>query len=68
MSTKNRATIDIDIGGTFTDCFIRYREKSVISKSPTTGYDLSVGFIKAIENGADLLDRSHSILYNRCNE
>ncbi|MFS0824508.1 hydantoinase/oxoprolinase family protein [Bacillus sp. 1P02SD] len=56
MTTKIRATIDIDIGGTFTDCFIRYGDKSVISKSPTTGYDLSVGFIKAIENGAELLD------------
>lgn len=53
---KIRATIDIDIGGTFTDCFIRYGDQSVISKSPTTGYDLSVGFIKAIENGAELLD------------
>lgn len=58
MTGKVRATIDIDIGGTFTDCFIRYGEKSVISKSPTTGYDLSVGFIKAIENGADILDLS----------
>lgn len=56
MTSKRIATIDIDIGGTFTDCFIRYGDQSVISKSPTTGYDLSVGFIKAIENGADLLD------------
>jgi N-methylhydantoinase A/acetophenone carboxylase len=56
MTSKRIATIDIDIGGTFTDCFIRYGDQSVISKSPTTGYDLSVGFIKAIENGAELLD------------
>jgi len=56
MTTERIATVDIDIGGTFTDCFIRYGDKFVISKSPTTTYDLSVGFIKAIENGADLLD------------
>ena len=54
--TSEKITVDIDIGGTFTDCFIRYGERSVISKSPTTTYDLSVGFIKAIENGAELLD------------
>lgn len=56
MSKKRLVTVDIDIGGTFTDCFVRYGDQFVISKSPTTTYDLSVGFIRAIENGADLLD------------
>jgi N-methylhydantoinase A/oxoprolinase/acetone carboxylase beta subunit len=59
MSERNPkplATIDIDIGGTFTDCFIRYGDHEVMSKSPTTGYDLSVGFMKAIERGAEQLD------------
>lgn len=55
MSEK-LVTVDIDIGGTFTDCFIRYGDQFVIAKSPTTTYDLSVGFIRAIENGAELLD------------
>ncbi len=53
-----KATIDIDIGGTFTDCFIKYGDQSVIAKSPTTGYDLSVCFLKAIEKGADVLGLS----------
>ncbi|MED4600548.1 hydantoinase/oxoprolinase family protein [Paenibacillus validus] len=52
IQQKKQATIDIDIGGTFTDCFIRYKDKSVIAKSPTTGYDLSVCFMKSIEKGA----------------
>src|SRR5699024_3972681 len=56
MSDERLVTVDVDIGGTFTDCFIRYGDQFVISKSPTTTYDLSVGFIRAIENGADLLD------------
>lgn len=51
-----RATIDIDIGGTFTDCFIRFGARSVIAKSPTTGYDLSVCFMRAMEKGAEELD------------
>jgi N-methylhydantoinase A/acetophenone carboxylase len=52
---KKNATIDIDIGGTFTDCFIHYKDQSVIAKSPTTGYDLSVCFMRAIEKGAGQL-------------
>jgi N-methylhydantoinase A/oxoprolinase/acetone carboxylase beta subunit len=56
--TAKKATIDIDIGGTFTDCYIKYGDQSIIAKSPTTSYDLSVGFLKAIENGADALDLS----------
>lgn len=58
MTQSKKATIEIDIGGTFTDCFIKYENRSVIVKSPTTGYDLSIGFLKAIENGADILDLS----------
>ncbi|GAB7386410.1 hydantoinase/oxoprolinase family protein [Bacillaceae bacterium] len=55
---KREATIDIDIGGTFTDCYIRHGDRSVMAKSPTTGYDLSVGFMKAIEKGAEQLGLS----------
>ncbi len=56
MEHRKPATIDIDIGGTFTDCFIRYGDRPVIAKSPTTSYDLSVCFMKAIEKGAEELD------------
>lgn len=51
-------TIDVDIGGTFTDFFIARDGKDIqIGKTPTTHYDLSVGFMKGIEEMA----RSNSL-------
>ena len=50
-----KAGIDIDIGGTFTDCFINWEGKLFFNKTPTTGYNLSVGFMKAIRDGASLI-------------
>jgi N-methylhydantoinase A/oxoprolinase/acetone carboxylase beta subunit len=42
-------TIDVDIGGTFTDCFIRTADGQVAAvKTPTTGYRLAVGFMRAL--------------------
>ena len=48
-------SIDIDVGGTFTDLVLTFDEKRVIAKSPTTPYDLSVCFINVLEDGADQL-------------
>jgi N-methylhydantoinase A/oxoprolinase/acetone carboxylase beta subunit len=45
-------SIDIDVGGTFTDLVLNYDGKSLIKKVPTTPYDLSVCFSKVIEEGA----------------
>ncbi len=45
---KLRATINVDIGGTFTDCLIIYGDKMVFGKAPTTTYDLSKGFMEAL--------------------
>jgi N-methylhydantoinase A/acetophenone carboxylase len=45
-------SIDIDVGGTFTDAVIKYEGKEVWVKVPTTTYDLSVCFINVIEEGA----------------
>lgn len=45
-------TINIDIGGTFTDCFVVYADQTVSSKVSTTRYNLSVGFNQAIRNCA----------------
>ena len=45
-------SIDIDVGGTFTDLVLNYMGKSLIRKSPTTPYDLSVCFTRVIEQGA----------------
>ena len=48
-------SIDIDVGGTFTDLVLNYNGKSLIKKSPTTPYDLSVCFTRVIEDGAAAL-------------
>ncbi len=45
-------SIDIDVGGTFTDLVLHYDGKALIKKVPTTPYDLSVCFSRVIEEGA----------------
>jgi len=45
-------SIDIDVGGTFTDLVLKYAGKAVVKKTPTTPYDLSVCFSRVIEEGA----------------
>ena len=49
-------TISIDIGGTFTDCFVSYGGRTVSGKAPTTRHRLSVGFDQAIAECAEKLD------------
>lgn len=48
-------SIDIDVGGTFTDLVLNFGGKSLIKKVPTTPYDLSVCFSRVIEEGAGAL-------------
>lgn len=48
MRTERAATIDIDIGGTFTDCVVQRNGTIYRSKAPTTRHDLSQGFMSAI--------------------
>ena len=45
-------SIDIDVGGTFTDLVLNFRGRSLVKKVPTTPYDLSVCFSRVIEEGA----------------
>ena len=45
-------SINIDIGGTFTDCFTIVNGKIVTTKAPTTGYNLSVGFMRTVQDSA----------------
>ncbi|MGB6066204.1 MAG: hydantoinase/oxoprolinase family protein [Desulfomonilaceae bacterium] len=46
--------IAIDVGGTFTDFFsVRDGQTVQVTKTPTTHYDLSVGFMKGIRELAD---------------
>ena len=52
-------SIDIDIGGTFTDFFVtRDGQEPRIGKTPTTHYDLSVGFMKGIQEMAAIQNLS----------
>ncbi|MCB5362422.1 hydantoinase/oxoprolinase family protein [Pusillimonas sp. CC-YST705] len=46
-------SIDIDVGGTFTDLVLTLNGERIIAKCPTTPHDLSIGFLDAIEAGAD---------------
>ena len=67
-----RASINVDIGGTFTDCLILYGQQMAFGKAPTTTYDLSRGFMRALrETGAsfgldfnDLLQATETIRYS----
>lgn len=47
--------ISVDIGGTFTDCFMVWEDKLVEAKATTTHYNLSEGFTNALRNGVDQL-------------
>jgi N-methylhydantoinase A/oxoprolinase/acetone carboxylase beta subunit len=48
-------SVDIDVGGTFTDLVLNFDGKTLIKKVPTTPYDLSVCFSRVIEEGASEL-------------
>jgi N-methylhydantoinase A/acetophenone carboxylase len=48
-------SIDIDVGGTFTDMVLNYQEQTIIRKVSTTPYDLSVCFSNVIQEGAQAL-------------
>jgi len=52
------AAIEIDIGGTFTDCYVRQEEREVWCKARTTPFDLSQGMSRAIDDAAQRLGLS----------
>lgn len=52
------SSIDIDVGGTFTDLVLTLDGERTIVKSPTTPHDLSVGFLNAVEAGAEKVELS----------
>lgn len=41
-------SIDVDVGGTFTDLVLNYAGRQVIAKAPTTPHDLSECFMQAV--------------------
>jgi len=49
-------SIDIDIGGTFTDCFVVWDERTVTGKSLTTRHNLSLGFKRVLKECANKLE------------
>jgi N-methylhydantoinase A/acetophenone carboxylase len=49
-------TIDIDVGGTFTDMVLNYNGQKIFKKTPTTPHDLSACFLNVIEEGGKELD------------
>ncbi len=67
-----KVSLDVDIGGTFTDLFLNYDGKTAFTKTPTTGYNLSVGFMQAIKEAAgqlnipvkDLLSNTEIVRYS----
>lgn len=52
MVTLRQASVDVDIGGTFTDCLVSYDGQNLFTKTQTTTYDLSVGFMRALREAA----------------
>ncbi len=42
--------VSVDIGGTFTDCFLAYDDRYVESKALTTHNNLATGFMEALES------------------
>ncbi len=51
-------SIDIDVGGTFTDLVLALEGKHTICKCPTTPHDLSIGFLNSIEAAGDKIGLS----------
>ncbi|HZE04150.1 MAG TPA: hydantoinase/oxoprolinase family protein, partial [Solirubrobacteraceae bacterium] len=59
------SSVEIDIGGTFTDCYVRLDDREVWCKARTTPFDLSQGMSRAIDDAADHLGLSKDALLSR---
>lgn len=49
-------TINVDVGGTFMDFFVNKGTEYILTKTPTTHYELKVGFMKGLEECAEHLN------------
>ncbi|MCC2658592.1 MAG: hydantoinase/oxoprolinase family protein [Panacagrimonas sp.] len=55
--------VSVDIGGTFTDCFVAWDNKYIESKALTTHQNLALGFNEALKNACDELNiTEHDLL------
>lgn len=61
-----RYTIDIDTGGTFTDCYVTGADRVALAKADTTPHDLSQGVLASIDHAARLLGLGRRALLQRC--
>ena len=59
------SSVEIDIGGTFTDCYVRLDDREVWCKARTTPFDLSQGMSRAIDDAAHHLGLSKDALLSR---
>ena len=59
------SSVEIDIGGTFTDCYVRLDDREVWCKARTTPFDLSQGMSRAIDDAANHLGLSKDALLSR---
>jgi N-methylhydantoinase A/oxoprolinase/acetone carboxylase beta subunit len=59
------SSVEIDIGGTFTDCYVRLEDREVWCKARTTPFDLSQGMSRVIDDAADHLAMSKDELLSR---
>jgi N-methylhydantoinase A len=57
--------VSVDIGGTFTDCFVAWDNRHVESKALTTHHNLSLGFNEALKNACDELKISERVLLSQ---
>jgi N-methylhydantoinase A len=48
--------VSVDIGGTFTDCFVVFDDRSVEGKALTTSHNLALGFNEALHDACRQLD------------
>lgn len=63
--------VSVDIGGTFTDCFVAWNERYIESKALTTHHNLALGFNDALANASqdlgvskyELLSQLDSVRY-----
>ena len=46
-------SINVDVGGTFMDFFVSKGNEYIVAKTPTTHYELKVGFMNGLEECAD---------------
>src|SRR5690242_8367441 len=61
--------ISVDIGGTFTDCFVAWEDRYIQAKALTTHHNLAQGFNEALDHACATLNlRRNDVLRERSEE